>query len=564
VNVALPVQGTVACPSLTTGSNCIRSVPFGNAEAFQSAINAATCGDTIILAAGSTYSGNFTIPATSCTSNSGWIEIVSSGVAGLPASGNRVSPSNAANMPTISTPNVSPALAFLPGSNHWRIIGCEITTSYAGSNTLYWLIGMGLQSDNSTWVTTIAQLPAFIILDRTYVYGSPVTPIQHGIYANTQAFALVDSYCDEIVDSGADAQCVVSVNGNGPFLIQNNFLQASGENILFGGADPAIKNLIPSDIAIIGNLIQKNTAWRGLVSDVKNLLELKNAQRVLVDGNVMQYTWTGAQYEAIIYRSVNQSGACTWCSVLDVTTTHNIISHAPVALVLAPIQGPVSTNDSVPTGRVLFQNNLITDIDKNTWGGGYYGYVFIIDTNDPPNMHDVILDHNTAFVDNAAMDLNYTNSGDQVTNAQLTNNLLDQGTGGYVSQAGAPVSSFFNGTYIFNDMALLNSTRTSAGYPSGYPGYPRSGTLFSSLSTVGFTSYSGTDPNLNGNFQLTSGSAFHNAGTDGRDIGVWDWTCLNNDTAAALTGSFVPGPGGCAVGANLQLEPPTNLNAEVQ
>ena len=63
VSLAMPTQGTSICPTLTTGSNCIREVPAGSAAGFQSAINAATCGDTIVLAAGSTYSGNFTIPA---------------------------------------------------------------------------------------------------------------------------------------------------------------------------------------------------------------------------------------------------------------------------------------------------------------------------------------------------------------------------------------------------------------------------------------------------------------------------------------------------------------------
>ena len=64
---------------------------------------------------------------------------------------------------------------------------------------------------------------------------------------------------------------------------------------MFGGADPAIANLVPSDITIIGNLFQKNTAWRGVISDVKNLFECKNAQRALIDGNVLQYTWAAGR-----------------------------------------------------------------------------------------------------------------------------------------------------------------------------------------------------------------------------------------------------------------------------
>jgi hypothetical protein len=38
---------------------------------------------------------------------------------------------------------------------------------------------------------------------------------------------------------------------------------AAAENVLFGGADPAIPNLVPSDIRILRNTFTKNLAWRG-------------------------------------------------------------------------------------------------------------------------------------------------------------------------------------------------------------------------------------------------------------------------------------------------------------
>jgi len=101
VSLTLPTQGSSTCPNLTTGSNCIRNVPAGDATNLQNAINAATCGDTIVLVAGSTYSGNFTIPSTSC---SGWIVVESSALASLPSSGTRVGPSNVSNMATNSIP----------------------------------------------------------------------------------------------------------------------------------------------------------------------------------------------------------------------------------------------------------------------------------------------------------------------------------------------------------------------------------------------------------------------------------------------------------------------------
>ena len=167
-------------------------------------------------------------------------------LASLPASGNRVGPANVAKMPRISTPNVSSAIQFLPGSNHWRLIGLEITTSYVSTgNTVYCLVTAGLQSDGATAVNAVAQLPTYLIFDRIYIHGLPTTNTKRGIQMDTQSIGIVDSYCDEIHYNGNDSQCFASWNGAGPYLIQNNFIQAGAEDIMFGGADPSIANLVP-------------------------------------------------------------------------------------------------------------------------------------------------------------------------------------------------------------------------------------------------------------------------------------------------------------------------------
>lgn len=558
VSLTLPTQGSSACPTLTTGTNCKRSPASGSATDFQNAINASTCGDTIILVAGSTYSGNFTIPSTVC---SGWIEITSSAAGSLPAAGTRVGAGDVSNMPVISTPNASPALAFQPSSNHWRIIGAKITTSYTAT-PVFWLVGMGFLANNSTGITVQGNLPDQIIIDRSYIIGTLSTAISHGIFANTQSFALVDSFCDVIGGNGIEAQCVESYNGIGPFLIQNNFLGASTENIMFGGADPAITNLIPSDITIVGNLIQKDAAWRGNGWVFKNIVELKNAQRVLLDGNVISTTWFNGQQEAVIIRSVNQSGGCNWCAVRHVTVTHNLIEHAPEGIVLAALQGP---NVALPTNNVLIRNNVFTDISDANWSGNSStGFVFQFGADDPPDMFNIAIDHNTAFSDRLAMQVNYENPGDTMSYVQYTNNLQDAGTvGGIQTQAGGPISGFLNG-YNWQDVIFLNP----GGSGSQFPGAP---VTYDTIAGAAFTSVSGSDPEISGvpgtgNLQLTGGSAYHNAGTDGNDIGVWDWTCYNAEIAAALAGTYSAatycGPSGIgsAISPGIKITPGVSIH----
>ena len=301
--------------------------------------------------------------------------MVSSALASLPASGKRVGPANVAKMPRISTPNVSPAIQFLPGSNHWRLIGLEITTSYVSTgNTVYCLVTAGLQSDGATAVSALAQLPAYLIFDRIYIHGLPTTNTKRGIQMDTQSIGIVDSYCDEIHYNGNDSQCFASWNGAGPYLIQNNFIQAGAEDVLFGGADPSIASLVPSDITIIGNTIQKNLAWRSAAAPynwvIKNLVELKNAQRVLLDGNVIQYIWAAGQVGfAVLLTPRNQDGTCPWCVVQDVTITHNLIQHASGGTEMA---GSDNNNPSLPSARVLVRITYTT-ISARRIGAGVVG-----------------------------------------------------------------------------------------------------------------------------------------------------------------------------------------------
>ena len=232
--------------------------------------------------------------------------------------------------------------------------------------------------------------------------------------------------------------------------------------------------------------------------------------------------------------------------------THNLMQHAGGGIQIA-----CSDNNypSQPSARILIQNNVYNDISVANWGGRGWANEFVMDSN-LTNPHDVVIDHNTIFEDQMFVALGDTG---MMNNLQLTNNIADYGEYGIFggTQGTSALATFVSGLSYDRNVFTTTSRGT---YPTG--------TLWAnSLAGVGFTKYSGTDPNLSGNFQLTTKSPYQNAGTDGKDIGVWDWTCLNNDVAAALAGTFVPGPGGCAVGeavgTSAPIQPPANLNAVV-
>jgi hypothetical protein len=537
VDLAMPIQGTSACPTLTTGSNCIRNVPAGDALNFQKAINAATCGDTIVLVAGSTYSGNFTIPQTTCTNNSGWIFIQSSALSSLPTPNHRVGPANVSNMAKVSTPNTNPAFWFLANSNHWRLVGLEITTSFVStSSSVYNLVLTGTDL-GAQLLTSTTLMPSYLIFDRIYIHGLSNTQVTRAYYLDLGNVAVVDGYCSEIHNNVYDSQCLSSVQGPGPFLIQNNYLEASCENIMFGGSNPVISGILPSDITIVGNLMNKPLSWRGQAAPlnwvVKNLFELKIGQRILVDGNVLQNTWADQQDEAVIIRAIGYPlGA-----VQDVTFTNNLIQHAPNGLI---IQGQVTLGSTATTKRVLVQNNLLLDIGITRWGGtGLNGFLYHISSGNqnPYFLTDLVIDHNTGFAEDGDIVVDGGGVAGTTTNFQFTNNIGDFGAQDGIQADGYGIGidglTNFTPGYVYGASVFINGTGTPlAGY--SWP----TGQLWSTFSGVSFTSVSGTDPNLTGNFQLLNSSPYHNAGTDSKDMGVWDWSVFNTKTTNALSGIY--------------------------
>src|SRR5688572_2839184 len=107
----------------------------------QAAINAAQPGDTIELAAGAVFSGNFTLPR---KSTPGWIHIQSASYATLPEPGRRASPLDAPSMPRIVTPNAAPVFTTQPGASQYRLVGLNIGATLTNqSATVFNLLDFG-------------------------------------------------------------------------------------------------------------------------------------------------------------------------------------------------------------------------------------------------------------------------------------------------------------------------------------------------------------------------------------------------------------------------------------
>src|SRR5437899_115569 len=226
------------------------TVPTGGD--FQAALNAAQPGDVITLQAGATFTGPFTLPNKTGT---GWITVRTSAPdSSLPPAGTRVTPSYVAVMPKIVVGAGSGgAIQAASGAHHFRFIGIE-AKPLPGAKT-FRIIELGTGVETST-----ATLPHDIIIDRCYIHGNPGEPEIRGVASNGVRLAVIDSSRTEFKDCCQDTQAIMCWNGPGPFKIVNNYLEAAGENVMFGGADPSITNLVPADIEIRHNYFFRPTS----------------------------------------------------------------------------------------------------------------------------------------------------------------------------------------------------------------------------------------------------------------------------------------------------------------
>src|ERR1017187_413918 len=320
-------------------SSSLKDTPAGgktwmvrSEQNLKQALSNASCGDIIQLQAGATFSGKFVIPDKKCD-DSHWIIIrTSASDSSLPPEGTRLTPcyagvSSLAGRPRLncaSTVNVlakiefngkadSGPITFSPGAHHYRLIGLEVTRA-AFPAPVSRLIQFKGPADH-------------LVFDRLWVHGTAQDETARGIGLGGSYIAIVDSFftdfhCVSATGSCTDAQAIAGGCGNGPlgpYKIVNNFLEASGENIIFGGG---AATATPTDIEIRQNHLFKPLTWMkgqaGYVGGtngnpfiVKNLLELKNAQRVLVDSNIMEYSWGGFSQSgfAILLTPKNQAGS---------------------------------------------------------------------------------------------------------------------------------------------------------------------------------------------------------------------------------------------------------------
>jgi Right handed beta helix region len=471
-----------------------RTINVGPKDSLQAALNAAQYGDVIVLQAGVAYTGSFELPKKNGT---GEIVIQSSRASELPENV-RVSPKQSALFPKLQTDNEEPVLKTAAGAHHYRFVGIEFSTTNAKVK-IYDLVRLG---EGRREQKTPDAVPHHLVIDRSYIHGFNTQDVQRGIALNSAETTISNSYISEIHGAGYDTQAIAGWNGPGPFHIINNFLEGAGENILFGGADPASPEMIPSNIEIRGNYVLKPLSWKvghptyaGKHWTVKNSLELKNAKNVVIDGNIFENNWTDGQTGIpILFTVRNQEGSAPYSIIENVTFTNNIVKGAEGGINLL---GSDNEKPSAQSTGLTVHNNLFVDIRGPFLTMNGY--------------EKVSFTHNTHFQTFNIMIL----YGKPVQEFVYRDNLTIRGPKGYgvfgdSLGEGLPAMRKFIPNAEFKNNVL-------AGADSSL--YPKNN-YFPSPEKVGFVNFE------KGDYSLAPSSPYVKGASDGRAVGV-DWSKLN-------------------------------------
>ncbi len=549
----LPIATVPSAMADTPAPGSVINVSAGGN--LQTALNNAQCGDIIQLQAGATFSGHFTVPAKNCDINH-WIWVrTSSPDSALPAEGRRATPCYAGvasleGRPQYTCTNPQNVMAkvqmqnvgdgpfqFAAGANYYRFIGLEVTRPNGTSGT------------GQLFSITTGGTADHLVFDRSWLHGNAQDETNGGVDLNgmTNA-AVVDSYFSDfhcIAKTGTctDAHAVAGGSGDnpgGPFKIEDNFLEASGEAVMFGGGEATVT---PTDITITGNHFWKPWQWMkgnspfvggadGNPFIVKNHLELKNAVRVLVEANLMENSWGGFSQTGygILLTPKNQhtpegSNVCPICQVTDVTVRYVHISHAGGGLQMAT---SMSGNGSGGAAALAGTRWSIHDVVLDDLSTRYLGPGTPVQIGNgwPKNpLNTVTINHVTAFPDPTSHMIIMGNLVPTVPMYGLvfTNNLVLTGRypvwnsgGGDANCAykDVPVTSIANcfASYTFANNGLIAS-------PPQFPqsSWPSHNMFPQTVDDVQFVNY---NQGNGGNYELQSSSPYKNMGTDGKDLGA--------------------------------------------
>ena len=492
----------------------------------------------IILQLGVVYSGNWTLPNRGA--GTGWVYIYtqekhdgtfaktsSQYVAGVTETpGDRLAYKDAslylgascklAQLENAGAAN-TPLFRFAAGAHHYwfealeEALGAGVATAIEGG----FIDTTGVVNNSLGVPTALADVPHHINVGHCIFRGDPAKQCRRGIYMNGSWVGVRDSSAWYIWEDGADSQCFGWWQSPGAIGIFNCFGESGGENILGGGAGPDILDRpLPEDfmkdITIWNCHFTKDPTRSGIVK--KNLIEFKDGSRIVIKRCIVEHNTGEAQPgNSMPFVLINQDDLPDLPhDTADITIDTVLVYGGGSMFVLSGWQKQGQYDPVLRLRRVHVKNVY----GKNICGtlpeaaGTTQNYISIFN-----NAQDLTLEHITAEAVGAGIVFDRPGTDPAATNLEIRDCLFGKGFYGSlwssVGEGNAALAA-----EVVNPDVHNNVFYAPDGVPDNAANYP-AGNFYVTKDAVGFAAWQAQNPGA-----LAVSSPYHNAATDGTDIGA--------------------------------------------
>ncbi len=499
------------------------------------AYNLCNGGEHIVIPAGTTLVGNIVLPARTF---SDYVTIRSSGT--MPDIRNRISPTDPGLATMQSTAYSERPLTISNNVAKLRIIGIKFAPFEQTQSDEFSLIEVGGRAQ-----TSLSTNPQKIIFQHIVMNPPDTTMVRHGMWNDGYKVSVISSWLGNIFvrcfpGSGCitDSNAIFSLNGKGAHVYNNSYIEASTENIIYGGDVVSVDGHTPTNIEIRRSYFFKRLAWKPNPTplfNIKNLIEFKIGRRVYLEGNIFENHWLGAdagQPNAININSLEEPDS-PWTVTEDINFENNKVVEMPSGILLAnSYYAPVGSGliyNPRKANNIRFKNMLF-----NKFNGLNNNSSRLILLN---GAEDVLLDRITQVDSTQNTNLLMSIATRNNYRFQMTNSILGMGNqyqifadGGAFGRCGLNFATGAGSEFLpcdpngfwnvsnnifvrYNTDALVNPPANNCDSAVGF-------------GSVGFVDLANGDYRLSG-----SGPCYTGQTNIGADIPV-----LNNRTACAVSG----------------------------
>ena len=307
-------------------------------------------GDVIELASGATFTGNFVLPA---KPGNRYTILRTAPTAGLPDASSRIDPSHSGKLARIQSPNSVAGAAHGTRRPSLAPDAARVRTQRPRPPATSWCSATHRRRSRATRDASRSRRRSLLHPWRSGARPEARHRDEWRVDRSSSAPTSPTSS-----PTSQDAQAIAGWSGPGPFRVENNYLEASGENFMLGGATAGAQGLVPSDLVFRRNHVSRpvGVAVREMES---SRTSSSSRTRGASSSKAISSRTTGSTAQpgyAIVFTPRGEGGAAPWATIEDVTFRYNIIRNVAAGFNL------LARDDNGASGtmrRVRIADNLI-------------------------------------------------------------------------------------------------------------------------------------------------------------------------------------------------------------